>query len=63
MLALGLAGCAGKGGQNENQTGVEYYRGIQFSETPFDTERGSHQLTAEEALTVNSYKFIARRVR
>ncbi len=57
VLAAGLAGCAGKGGQNESEAGVEYYRGIQFSETPFDTERGSHQLTTDEALTVNSYKF------
>lgn len=36
---------------------VEYYRMLQFSETPFDIEKGVHKLTAEEAKTVNSYKF------
>jgi hypothetical protein len=38
-------------------TGVEYFRSLQFSETPFDLEKGIHKLTAEEAKNVNSYKF------
>ncbi|MBE0673772.1 MAG: hypothetical protein IH591_03840 [Bacteroidales bacterium] len=52
-----IAGCTGKTGQSDTKSGVEYYRGLQFSETPFDTERGSHKLTAEEAKSINSYKF------
>jgi YD repeat-containing protein len=39
------------------QSGVEYYRNLQFSETPFDLEKGTHKLTPEEAKNVNSYKF------
>ncbi len=36
---------------------VMYYRSLLFSETPWDLERGSHQLTAEEAKTINNYQF------
>ena len=32
-------------------------RSLQFNETPYDIEKGTHQLTADEAKTVNSYKF------
>jgi YD repeat-containing protein len=35
----------------------EYYRNLQFSETPYDIEKGTHKLTADEAKDVNSYKF------
>jgi YD repeat-containing protein len=38
-------------------TGVEYYRNLQFSETPYDIEKGTHPLTAEQAKTINNYKF------
>jgi YD repeat-containing protein len=37
---------------------VEYYRNLQFSETPYDIEKGTHPLTADEATAINSYKFI-----
>jgi hypothetical protein len=56
-LFLGLAGCTGKGGQKNSDSNVEYYRNLLFSETPFDTERGTHKLTAEESKSINSYKF------
>ena len=36
---------------------MEYYRNLQFSETPYDIEKGTHPITAEQAKTVNSYKF------
>ena len=36
---------------------MEYYRNLMFSETPFDIEKGSHPLTADEATNINSYKF------
>jgi hypothetical protein len=57
LLTAGIAGCAGKGEQKGAQAGVEYFRGLQFSETPYDLERGSHKLTAAEAKTVNNYRF------
>jgi hypothetical protein len=57
VLVIGFSACTGKGGQKKSEAGVEYYRTILFSETPFDTERGGHKLTADEAKTVNSYKF------
>ncbi len=57
ILAIGVAGCAGSGSKKEAKKGVEYYRTLQFSETPFDLERGAHQITPELARTVNSYKF------
>ena len=37
--------------------GVEHFRLLQFSETPWDQERGTHKLSDEEAKTVNNYKF------
>jgi len=49
--------CKSKTTQTVQQAGVEYYRNLQFSETPFDIERGTHKLTPEEAKNINSYKF------
>lgn len=57
VVALGIASCTGTSTQKKTQAAVEYYRNIQFSETPYDIERGSRPLTADEAKTVNSYKF------
>jgi hypothetical protein len=57
VLAFAITGCTGKGGQKNAPTGVEYFRNLLFSETPFDTEKGTHKLTAEQAKTINSYKF------
>jgi hypothetical protein len=57
VLIAGLAGCSGKGGQKDSKTSAEYYRSLLFSETPFDAERGTHKLTANQAKTINSYKF------
>lgn len=57
LLSAGIAGCAGKGDQKSDQSVVEYYRGLQFSETPYDLEKGAHQLTEAESKTVNNYRF------
>ena len=49
---------------NQNQTkkaaepGTKYYRNILFSETPWDIEKGSRELTPAEAADINSYKFV-----
>jgi len=54
VVVLGLNSCTQTTKQDD---GVKYYRNIQFSETPWDLERGTHPLTADEAKTINNYKF------
>lgn len=56
VVAIGFSACTGKGGQKKTEAGVEYYRNLVFSETPYDSERGGHKLTSDEARTINSYK-------
>ena len=56
-IVLGIISCTGKTTNKNMHTGVEYYRNLQFSETPYDIEKGTHPLTAEQAKTINSYKF------
>ena len=57
VIGIMIVSCTGKTTQKDLKSGVEYYRNLQFSETPYDTEKGTHSLTADEAKTVNSYKF------
>lgn len=57
FVALVLSACNQKPAKTEADSNVKYYRGILFSETPWDTEKGTHPLTAEEAKTINNYKF------
>ncbi|TAL61760.1 MAG: hypothetical protein EPN88_14380 [Bacteroidetes bacterium] len=59
ILVLGIVvfSCTGKTTQKKSHSGVEYYRHLQFSETPYDIEKGTYPLTAGEAKTINSYKF------
>lgn len=54
FTGIGMLSCQKKTAETSN---IEYYRALQFSETPFDIERGLHKLTAEEAKNINSYKF------
>ena len=56
LIVLGLSSCNQKQAKNKADDHVKYYRSIQFSETAWDTEEGMHELTAEEAKTVNNYK-------
>ena len=39
-------------------TGTAYFRSLLFSETPWDTERGARELSADAAKEINSYKFV-----
>lgn len=55
MLAF-LSACNQKPAA-EKQENVKYYRQLLFSETPWDLERGSHEISAAEAEKVNNYKF------
>lgn len=54
VTGISLIGCAGKKNTDSN---VVYYRSLLFSETPFDTEKGAHKITADDARSINSYKF------
>ena len=56
LIALGINACNQKP-KNTADSNVKYYRNILFSETSWDTERGSRELTAEEAKSINNYKF------
>jgi YD repeat-containing protein len=57
VIGIGIVSCTGKTTQKNVHTGVEYYRNLQFTETPYDIEKGTHPLTADEATAINSYKF------
>ena len=57
LIVLGLSSCNQKPAKNKADDHIKYYRTIQFSETPWDTEKGLHELSAEEAKTINNYKF------
>lgn len=56
ILVIAVQSCNQVGENKAINAGVENFRSLQFSETPFDTEKGLHKLTAEEALEVNNYK-------
>ena len=58
LIIAGIAACNQAPAKKAANTGTAYYRNLLFSETPWDTERGTRELTAEEAKDVNSYKFI-----
>ena len=57
IIAIGLNACNSKQKQTEVTDNVKYYRHIQFTETPWDVEKGTHSLSADQAKTVNNYKF------
>lgn len=57
LIIAGITACNQTPAKKPADTGTVYYRNLLFSETPWDTERGSRQLTPEEAKEVNSYKF------
>jgi hypothetical protein len=57
VVAFGLNSCNQKQKQTDDQDNVKFYRNIQFSETPWDLEKGTHPITAAEAKTINNYKF------
>ena len=57
VLGIGIMSCTNGQKEKNLHTGIEYYRILQFSETPYDIEKGTHPLTPGEAKTINSYKF------
>jgi YD repeat-containing protein len=59
FVALAVAvitACNQTPAKKEPRTGIFHYRTLLFSETPWDTERGSHELTPEQARDINNYK-------
>ncbi len=60
VVLLGFTACNGGNENSENNEvteNVKHYRHLLFSETPFDVVKGTHEITAEEAKTINNYKF------
>ncbi len=57
IIMISCTGTKSQKDQDELRSGVEYYRLLQFSETPYDIEKGTHPITEAESKTVNSYKF------
>ncbi|MBN1819281.1 MAG: hypothetical protein JXR31_11790 [Prolixibacteraceae bacterium] len=57
VFTVGFYSCNQKPAQTEEQENVKYYRNLLFSETSWDIERGSYPLSADEAKTINNYKF------
>lgn len=61
FLSFGIIACnSGEKETDENTEttqAVKHFRHILFSETAFDGINGSHEISAEEAKTINNYKF------
>jgi hypothetical protein len=58
ILALGIASCtSNQKASEESSAKVKYFRQILFSETNFDDIQGIHEISADEAKTINNYKF------
>ncbi len=57
IIGIGIAGCSGNMSVKNRHAGVEYYRALQFSETPYDIEKGIHPLTTDQSAYINNYKF------
>jgi len=57
FVLAGMISCNQKTTNTAEQVNVKYYRQILFSETPWDLERGSYPISADEAQKVNNYKF------
>ncbi|MFN8208702.1 MAG: hypothetical protein U0T82_15025 [Bacteroidales bacterium] len=54
VLVLLLSACGGS--KTESKAGVQYFRHLQFSETPYDQYKGIFPLTGDEAKTINHYR-------
>lgn len=57
FLLTALHSCTGKGERKGGGSRTEYYRNLRISQTPYDTEKGIHPLSASESKSINSYRF------
>lgn len=56
-LSLLILSCTGRKSQEPRHSGVEYYRHLQLTKTPYDIEKGIYPVTSEEVNDVNNYRF------
>jgi hypothetical protein len=56
ITGLLITSCKTNKSGTQSLARTEYYRNLMFSETSYDVEKGSHPLTPEEAVNINSYK-------
>lgn len=57
IILIGFVSCTGNSPGKKAHSGIEYYRSLQFSESPYDIEKGTHPLTERQAADINNYKF------
>lgn len=57
FIVTGLYSCRQKESKFRLHQGVEYFRHLKFSESPYDLETGTHPISPEEAGNINNYKF------
>lgn len=57
VLLVAVFSCTKKPNNSNTHSGIEYYRQMQPSQTPYDIEKGIHKLTPRQSKTINSYKF------
>lgn len=57
LIAFTFQSCNQASTKKGADSGVQHYRMLQFSETPYDIEKGTHSITPEQAASINNYKF------
>ncbi|MCU0458934.1 MAG: hypothetical protein MUE37_07565 [Bacteroidales bacterium] len=57
LAVAAVTSCNQAPAKKEADKGIAHYRTLLFSETPWDTERGLHELTPAQAKEINNYKF------
>jgi YD repeat-containing protein len=57
ILVTGSFSCRQKETRARSHQGVEYFRHLKFSESPYDIETGTYPISPDEAANTNSYKF------
>ena len=56
LIVAFVSACNQTPSKKNSNPGVQYFRNLQFSETPYDLEKGTHPLTADEAKNINNYR-------
>jgi len=57
ILALVSFSCGRTGENDKKLTGTHHYRSLLFSETPWDLERGTREISSAQAEDINNYRF------
>jgi len=57
VFTIVLGSCGQKNSKEPEFEKVQHFRQLLFTETPWDAIRGTHPISAEEAMTVNNYTF------